>query len=79
MVKEFLEKNWTAALTESQAKKLAIKALLEVVDSGSKHMEVAVIRHGLPAEVGVCMCVFHAYIFSYTQICIYVYTQRVHR
>lgn len=41
-VQEFLEKNWTAGLTENDATRLAIKALLEVVDSGSKNMEVAV-------------------------------------
>jgi len=45
-VKEFLEKNWTAALSEEEAIKLSVKALLEVVDSGSKNMEVAVVRRG---------------------------------
>jgi 20S proteasome subunit alpha 4 len=42
-VKEFLEKNWTQGLTEEEAVKLTIKALLEVVDSGAKNMEIAVV------------------------------------
>ncbi len=38
-VKEFLEKNWTAGLADEQAVRLTVRALLEVVDSGSKNME----------------------------------------
>lgn len=41
-VQEFLEKNWTSGLSESDAIRLTIKALLEVVDSGSKNMEICV-------------------------------------
>mmetsp|Transcript_31689 Transcript_31689/g.87513 ORF Transcript_31689/g.87513 Transcript_31689/m.87513 type:complete len:252 (-) Transcript_31689:24-779(-) len=41
-VQEFLEKNWTASLSQDAAIRLTIKALLEVVDSGSKNMEVAI-------------------------------------
>lgn len=47
-VNEFLEKNWTASLTEEQSVRLTVKALLEVVDSGSKNMEVAVMRFKQP-------------------------------
>jgi 20S proteasome subunit alpha 4 len=50
-VREFLEKNWTEALGEEEAVRLTIRALLEVVDSGSKNMEVAVMRRGQPVEV----------------------------
>lgn len=42
-VREFLEKNWAEGLAEADAVKLAVRALLEVVDSGSRNMEVAVI------------------------------------
>lgn len=42
---EFLEKNWTAEMTEAEALRLTVKALLQVVDSGAKNMEIAVIRH----------------------------------
>jgi 20S proteasome subunit alpha 4 len=45
-VKEFLEKNWTAGLNEAEGVRLTVKALLEVVDSGSKNMDVAVMRRG---------------------------------
>ena len=41
-VREFLEKNWTAetVATEAGAVKLAVKALLEVVQLGGKNLEV---------------------------------------
>jgi len=45
-VREFLEKNWTDGLQEAESVRLTVKALLEVVDSGSKNMEVAVMRRG---------------------------------
>lgn len=47
-VREFLEKNWSANLTQEEGVRMAVKALLEVVDSGSKNMEVAVMRHNQP-------------------------------
>ncbi len=43
-MREFLEKSWEANMDEAACKKLAIRALLEVVDSGAKNMEVTVIR-----------------------------------
>jgi 20S proteasome subunit alpha 4 len=46
-VQEFLEKNWTAGLAVADATRLTVKALLEVVDSGSKNMEVAVMTQGV--------------------------------
>ena len=47
-VREFLEKNWSAEAvdTEEGATKLAVKALLEVVQLGGKNLEVAVMRKG---------------------------------
>ena len=47
-VREFLEKNWTAETVETEegATKLAVKALLEVVQLGGKNLEVAVMRKG---------------------------------
>jgi 20S proteasome subunit alpha 4 len=50
-VKEFLEKNWTADLNEANSIELAIKSLMEVVDSGSKNMDIAVIRNNQPMEI----------------------------
>merc|ERR1711973_1036489 len=47
-VREFLEKNYSAdnVATEELTVKLAIKALLEVVQSGGKNLEVAVMKEG---------------------------------
>uniref|UniRef100_A0AAZ3QI55 Proteasome subunit alpha type n=1 Tax=Oncorhynchus tshawytscha TaxID=74940 RepID=A0AAZ3QI55_ONCTS len=52
-VREFLEKNYTdeAIATDNEAIKLAIKALLEVVQSGGKNIELAVIRRNQPLKL----------------------------
>ncbi|GFG28309.1 hypothetical protein Cfor_11324 [Coptotermes formosanus] len=52
-VREFLEKYYTEELvsTENGTVKLAIKALLEVVQSGRKNLEIAVMRRGEPMQM----------------------------
>lgn len=52
-VREFLEKNYNAevAAKEDDTIKLAIKALLEVVQQGGKNLEVAVMRRGKKMEM----------------------------
>lgn len=45
-VREFLEKNWLPEQSEGESVRLAVKALMEVVDSGSKNIEVAIMRRG---------------------------------
>lgn len=45
-LREFLEKNYEEDMSEEKAVRLAVQALLEVVDSGAKNMEVCVIRAG---------------------------------
>jgi 20S proteasome subunit alpha 4 len=50
-VNEFLEKNWIDDMSEDDCVKTTIKALLEVVDSGSKNMEVAIMRHGQTVSI----------------------------
>jgi 20S proteasome subunit alpha 4 len=52
-VREFLEKFYTpeAVETEEGAVKLAIKALLEVVQSGQKNLEVAIMRSDKPMQM----------------------------
>ena len=52
-MREFLEKNYTTEVVSSEKEtiKLALKALLEVVQSGSKNMEVAVMRRNQALEV----------------------------
>jgi len=52
-VREYLEKHYTEDLitSDDETIKLALKALLEVVQSGSKNMEVAVMRRGKLLEI----------------------------
>jgi 20S proteasome subunit alpha 4 len=45
-LREFLEKQYQNDMTETQCLRLAVSALLEVVDSGAKTMEVCVVRSG---------------------------------
>ncbi|KAL7692184.1 putative proteasome alpha-subunit domain, proteasome, subunit alpha/beta, nucleophile aminohydrolase [Plasmopara halstedii] len=45
-IREFLEKHYVENATEEEAITLAIKALLEVVESGSKNIEIVVVRVG---------------------------------
>jgi len=45
-LREFLEKNYKEKMDEKAAVKLSIQALLEVVDSGAKNMEICVVRRG---------------------------------
>jgi 20S proteasome subunit alpha 4 len=60
-VREFLEKNYTDEIYESdqQCVKLAIRALLEVVQSGSKNVEIAVARRNRPLEVSYSILFCH--------------------
>lgn len=52
-VREFLEKYYKSEelTTEKASIKLAIRALLEVVQSGQKNLEIAVMRHGKAVEM----------------------------
>ena len=52
-MREFLEKYYQEDLVKSEREtiKLALKALLEVVQSGSKNMEVAIMRRNQPLKV----------------------------
>jgi len=45
-LREFLEKNYDDEMDESAAVRLSVQALLEVVDSGAKNMEISVVRTG---------------------------------
>lgn len=52
-VREFLEKNYTpeTAASDNETTKLALKALVEVVQSGSKSVELAVMKKGEPLKL----------------------------
>ena len=54
-MREFLEENYNedVAASNEDTIKLAIRALLEVVQSGSKSMEVAVMRKKQPYQLEV--------------------------
>lgn len=41
-VREFLEKNWAAEMDQAETIKLAVKSLLEVVQTGAKNIDLAV-------------------------------------
>ena len=43
-LREFLEKNYENGMEEARCVKLAVQALLEVVDSGAKNMEICVVK-----------------------------------
>ena len=45
-LREFLEKQYHDNLTQDECVRLAVQALLEVVDSGAKTMEICVIQRG---------------------------------
>merc|ERR1712046_481676 len=51
-MKEFLEKNYPEdALSQEDAIKLTLKTLGEVIESGSKNVDIAVITHNKPMEM----------------------------
>jgi hypothetical protein len=43
-VREFLEKTWTADLSTEGAIKLAVRSLLEVVQTGAKNIDLAIVE-----------------------------------
>jgi len=50
-LREFLEKQYQDEMEETACVRLAIQALLEVVDSGAKTMEICVVRRGGKKEM----------------------------
>merc|ERR1711934_883008 len=50
-IREFLEKNYKEEMDEQAAVSLAIQSLMEVVESGSKNIEIAILRSGQELEV----------------------------
>jgi len=51
VLKEFLEKNYKDDLSSEDAIKLAVQTLMEVVESGSKNIQVAVMRFNEKMEI----------------------------
>lgn len=50
-LREFLEKQYQADMSETACVRLAVQTLLEVVDSGAKTMEICVVRSGGKMEM----------------------------
>jgi 20S proteasome subunit alpha 4 len=50
-VREFLERNYTETMDREQTIRLAIKSLLEVVQTGAKNIEIALMAPGQPLEL----------------------------
>jgi len=52
-VQEFLEKNYSEeiAASDEETIKLAVKALMEVVESGGKNIEVAILKNNQPLKI----------------------------
>lgn len=42
-VREYLEKQWTEGMSSDDCVRLCVRALLEVVDSGAKNMDIAIV------------------------------------
>ena len=66
-MREFLEKHYSddSVSTEEGAIKLVVKALLEVVQSGAKNVEVAIMRPNQPMRVSADVCVGLGCLISY--------------
>ena len=50
-MREFLERNHTADMTREETIKLTVKSLLEVVQTGAKNIEIAVMAPGKTLEM----------------------------
>jgi 20S proteasome subunit alpha 4 len=58
-VREFLERNYKDDMSRDETIKLTIKSLLEVVQTGAKNIEIAILEKGKPLEVFsplFCLC-----------------------
>lgn len=50
-VREFLERNYKEDMDREETIKLTVKSLLEVVQTGAKNIEIAIMAAGKPVEV----------------------------
>jgi 20S proteasome subunit alpha 4 len=55
-VREFLERNYKDGMSREETIKLTIKSLLEVVQTGAKNIEVAILEKGKQLEVITLFC-----------------------
>lgn len=52
-VREFLERNYKEDMDREETIKLTVKSLLEVVQTGAKNIEIAIMAAGKPVEVRI--------------------------
>jgi 20S proteasome subunit alpha 4 len=57
-VREFLERNYKEDMTREETIKLTVKSLLEVVQTGAKNIEIAIIMSGLEMEVSELLLIW---------------------
>lgn len=50
-MREFLERNYKEDMDRQQTIRLAVKSLLEVVQTGAKNIEIAIMAPGKPIEM----------------------------
>lgn len=50
-MREFLERNYKEEMDREETIKLTVKSLLEVVQTGAKNIEIAIMAPGKPIEV----------------------------
>lgn len=50
-VREFMEKNYEQGLNDDETTRLAVKSLLEVVEAGSKNIEIGIKKNGEPLQI----------------------------
>ena len=62
-VREFLERNYKDGMTRDETIKLTIKSLLEVVQTGAKNIEIAILEKGKSLEVPTLLGKFTKFSF----------------
>jgi len=55
-VREFLERNYKDGMDREETIKLTVKSLLEVVQTGAKNIEIAIMAPGKTIEVHSAKC-----------------------
>lgn len=64
-VREFLERNYKDDMDREETIKLTVKSLLEVVQTGAKNIEIAIMAPGKPIEV----CISTATVTANANLC----------
>lgn len=63
-VREFLERNYKEEMDREETIKLTVKSLLEVVQTGAKNIEIAIMEPGKEMEVCLPLPTFYYLLFG---------------